>query len=56
MRVYCSGRCHLNKWTDQSQIAHGRIELVADNVLFLERKAEAAQPVAEEVAEEPASE
>lgn len=53
-RVFVNGRVHLNKWESQTGQLHAKLELVADNVLFLDRKiqgtGELAQP--EETSEE----
>jgi single-strand DNA-binding protein len=45
VRVFAAGRCHLNKWEDTAGQKHARLELVADTILFLDRKTE--QPVAQ---------
>jgi single-strand DNA-binding protein len=44
VRVFVEGRAHLAKWTDQAGQNHARLELIADGVLFLDRKTE--QPAA----------
>ena len=38
MRVYAAGRIKFAKWTDQAGQNHARLELVAERVLFLDRK------------------
>lgn len=45
-RIYVEGRLHTRKWDDDQQATHSRIEVIAEDVIFLERQR--AAPNAEE--------
>jgi single-strand DNA-binding protein len=51
-RVFAMGRCKLNKWTDQGGQNHARLVLVADSVLFLDRKTDSIPQSNSEAIEE----
>jgi len=54
-RAYVEGRLQIRSWEGQDGMRRFRPEIIANTVLFLERRPTASFPAEEEVAQEPSS-
>jgi single-strand DNA-binding protein len=43
-RIYVEGRLHTRSWDGQDGQKHSRVEVIANNVIFLDRKSAGASP------------